>query len=91
MVYQVTQKEADKLKANTARVIKAKVKSVSKASPVPVSDEFFDDWHKETEKLKAKVTELETTNRNMIKRIFELETKVFLMENKIILDSQLKV
>jgi hypothetical protein len=62
MAFQVkNQQEFDKLTR------KVKVKSVTKGTPKPIIPEFLNDWHKETEKLKAKIHRLEKANERLTK------------------------
>jgi chaperonin cofactor prefoldin len=50
-----------------SNTIKAKIKDVTKIKLKPIVPEFLDDWHKETEKLKAKINRLEKANERLTK------------------------
>jgi len=62
MVLQVkNQAEFDKLTR------KVKVNRISKAEPNPIAPDFLEYWHKETERLKAKIHRLEKANERLTK------------------------
>ena len=47
---------------------------------IPDGLELIERLERKLARLQAKITELETTNQNMIKRIFEIEAKVANLE-----------
>ena len=83
MVYQIkTEKELKALqKPQKARRLDA---------DLPSGSQVIDRLEKSLARLQAKITELETTNQNIMKRVFELESKIENLRGGKIMEKQVK-